>query len=240
MNENEQIQLSLAACWETSGLLRAWDISTQRQAAREASRLFADVQTAGLFDRPPTAELEEDVDPGVAFDADNLEPPSEADQAQAMEGVLAAAMAAQAAAGQSAAASAAAQSAAAPAQSAAAPSSSAAAQSAASSSAATQSAAAPTLRASKKRRSGKRVVTGASTGKRSRVDPTLRECFSRAVDPMEVSSAAPARATTLAATHAATQSARPTQTLRPTRPDSEGRSLLAMGAVVLSSRQNVE
>ena len=102
MNENEQIQLLLAACWETSGLLRAWDISTQRQAAREASRLFADVKTTGLSDRPPTADEEEDVDPGVPFDADDLEPPAEADQAQAMEGVLAAAMAAQAAVGQSA------------------------------------------------------------------------------------------------------------------------------------------
>ena len=60
------------------------------------------MSTAGLSDRPPTADGEEDVDPGVPFDADDLEPPAEADQAQAMEGVLAAAMAAQAAVGQSA------------------------------------------------------------------------------------------------------------------------------------------
>eukprot|EP00966_Prymnesium_polylepis_P222377 5144929-Prymnesium_polylepis.1 len=40
-------------------LLRAWDAEVQRETVHEASRVFKDVQKAGVGCAPPTDEIEE-------------------------------------------------------------------------------------------------------------------------------------------------------------------------------------
>jgi len=61
-------------------LLRAWDAEVQRETVHEASRVFKDVQKAGVGCAPPTDEIEES-NPGEAVDEAEMD---ETEQAERM------------------------------------------------------------------------------------------------------------------------------------------------------------
>ena len=90
--DRKRIQQKLVECWEKSGLLRAWDVDVQREAVREAGRLFQDVSTAGHSCSKPTSDVEPLMNEGLPFDADHEEPPAEQEQAEEMAHVTETAM----------------------------------------------------------------------------------------------------------------------------------------------------
>ena len=72
--------------------MKAWDPEVQRRAVQEASRLFANVDRAGLDCEPPTKKREES-NPGAPLDAEE-EDVTEAEQGAAMAGAISSAAAA--------------------------------------------------------------------------------------------------------------------------------------------------